>query len=142
VNMRCRNLRLFSLFGLSLIAFFIFLSCGCGSLSHNSSQPAQAPLALSYAVETAVYTQGMAIMANSPTITGGAVTSYSATPPLPAGIILNTSTGVISGTAIKATATTIYPTPSGFRSRRMSRPAPVGHRLPIRKTGLRSGHML
>jgi hypothetical protein len=36
------------------------------------------------------------------------VTSYSSTPPLPAGIVLNASTGVISGTAIKATATTVY----------------------------------
>ncbi|MGA7557944.1 MAG: putative Ig domain-containing protein [Terriglobales bacterium] len=81
--------------------------CGCGG-STGSPAPTQAPTALSYTAGTAVYIQATPITANSPASTGGAVTSYIATPPLPAGIVLNTSTGVISGTAIKATAMTVY----------------------------------
>ena len=66
-----------------------------------------APSGLAYSVNPAVYTMGMAITANTPSSGGGAVTSYSVSPSLPAGLSLNTSTGVISGTptAVKATAT-------------------------------------
>ena len=95
--------------GLSLTAVFLLLFCACGGTGHSPSPtPTQAPSGLVYTPGTATYTQGVAIAANSPASSGGAVTSYSATPPLPAGIVLNTSTGVISGTPIKATATTIY----------------------------------
>ena len=95
--------------GFSLTAVFLLLFCACGGTGHSPSPtPTQAPSGLVYTPGTATYTQGVAIAANSPASTGGAVTSYSATPPLPAGIVLNTSTGVISGTPIKATATTTY----------------------------------
>jgi YVTN family beta-propeller protein len=103
-----RTYKLSNLFALSLTAVFLLLLCGCGGLSRGSPAPAQAPTGLTYTLGTAVYIQGVPITANSPASTGGAVTSYSATPPLPAGIVLNTSTGVISGTAVKATATTVY----------------------------------
>jgi len=56
----------------------------------------------------AAYIQLVPITANSPTSTGGAVSSYSATPPLPDGLVLNTATGVISGTPTKPSVTTIY----------------------------------
>jgi YVTN family beta-propeller protein len=108
VNVRFRNFRRFNLLALSLTAVFLLLFCGCGATGHGAPVQAQAPTGLAYTLGAAVYSQGVPITANSPTSTGGAVTSYSATPPLPAGIVLNTSTGVISGTAIKATATTIY----------------------------------
>ena len=95
--------------GLSLTAVFLLLFCACGGTGHSPSPtPTQAPSGLVYTPGTAVYIQEMPITANSPASSGGAVTSYSATPPLPAGIVLNTSTGVISGTPIKATATTTY----------------------------------
>jgi hypothetical protein len=83
--------------------------CGCAGVSHKSS-PAQtpAPTALTYDDSTAVYTQGIAIAENRPTIIGGVPTSYSATPSLPAGIVLNSTTGVVTGTPIKQTALTIY----------------------------------
>jgi len=76
--------------GLSLIGVLV-LSCGCG-------QGTKAPSALSYSTATAVYTKGVQIAPNSPTSAGGAVTSYSVSPALPAGLTLSTSTGVISGT--------------------------------------------
>ena len=103
-----RTYKLSNLFALSLTAVFLLLLCGCGGISHSSPAPAQAPTGLTYTLGTAVYIQGVPITTNSPASSGGDVTSYSATPPLPAGIVLNTGTGVISGTAIKATATTVY----------------------------------
>jgi len=48
------------------------------------------------------------IAPNSPTSTGGAVTSYSVSPALPAGLSLSTTTGIISGTPATATATASY----------------------------------
>jgi hypothetical protein len=108
VKVRFSKLRMFSSLALSLTTVSLLFFCGCGATSHSAPAPAPAPTGLTYSVGTAVYVQEVPITANSPASTGGAVTSYSATPPLPAGIVLNTSTGVISGTAIKATATTVY----------------------------------
>jgi uncharacterized repeat protein (TIGR01451 family) len=56
------------------------------------------PSALTYAMNPAVYTKGLLIMANSPSSSGGPVVSYSVSPALPLGLALNTSTGVITGT--------------------------------------------
>src|SRR5205807_579911 len=65
-----------------------------------------APSALTYSTNPATYTKATAITADSPSSTGGAVISYAVSPALPAGLSLNTSTGVITGTptALKATA--------------------------------------
>ncbi|HEX5153138.1 MAG TPA: putative Ig domain-containing protein, partial [Parafilimonas sp.] len=52
---------------------------------------------LSYSVTPAVYCTGAAIIGNNPTVTGGSATSYSISPALPAGLILNTNTGAITG---------------------------------------------
>lgn len=57
----------------------------------------QAPTGLSYTTETAVYTVGEVIISNTPHVTG-TVATWSVTPALPAGLTLNTTTGVISGT--------------------------------------------
>lgn len=56
------------------------------------------PSTVAYPVDPAIYTAGTAIAPNAPTTSGGAPTSFSVTPALPAGLSLNTSTGVISGT--------------------------------------------
>ncbi|GGA67783.1 hypothetical protein GCM10008015_05680 [Flavobacterium palustre] len=56
-----------------------------------------APSALSYSTPN-VFTKGTAITALNPTVSGGAVVSYSVSPALPAGLSLDTTTGVISGT--------------------------------------------
>lgn len=107
MNRRFRSFRLLNFLALSLTAAFLLFFGGCGGVSHKPV-PMQAPANLTYTPGTAVYIQGTPIPANSPTSTGGALTSYSVTPPLPGGLFLSTSTGVISGTAVKATALTIY----------------------------------
>ena len=72
-----------------------------------------APSGLAYSVNPAVYTVGVAITANTPSSSGGAVTSYSVSPPLPAGLSLNTSTGVVSGTPTAVTSAATYTVTAG-----------------------------
>src|SRR5271157_439142 len=92
--------------GLFLTAVSL-LFCGCGGGPSAVIAP-QPPSALSYTTATAVYIKGTAITPNSPTSSGGAVTAYSVSPALPAGLSLNTSTGVITGTPTAVTATASY----------------------------------
>ena len=74
----------------------------------TTAPPVAAPSALGYSSNPAIYTTGSAITSNTPTSTGGAVVSYSVSPTLPAGLTLNTSTGVISGTPTTLTAAANY----------------------------------
>jgi subtilisin-like proprotein convertase family protein len=67
-----------------------------------------APSALSYSSNPATYTKDSAITNNTPTSSGGAVVSYAVSPALPAGLTLNTSTGIISGTPTTLTAAADY----------------------------------
>jgi hypothetical protein len=55
------------------------------------------PAGLSY-TSPVVYMTGQAITPNSPTSLGGAITHYSIVPALPAGLALDATTGIISGT--------------------------------------------
>src|SRR5208337_1028055 len=92
--------------GLILTAVSL-LFCGCGGGPSAVITP-QPPSALSYTTATAVYIKGTAITPNSPTSSGGAVTAYSVSPALPAGLSLSTSTGIITGTPTAVTATASY----------------------------------
>jgi uncharacterized repeat protein (TIGR01451 family) len=67
-----------------------------------------APTGLAYLTNPAVYSKDVAISNNTPSNGGGAVVSYAAAPPLPAGLSLNPATGVISGTPTAITATASY----------------------------------
>jgi hypothetical protein len=60
-----------------------------------------------YNPDTTVYTAGLPVT-NTPTFTGRAPTAFSVAPALPAGISLNATTGVISGTPAAATAIANY----------------------------------
>lgn len=64
------------------------------------------PADLTYPLNPAVYDQGVAISPNVPTHGGGAVDSYTVNPELPAGLVLDPVTGILSGlpTALASTA--------------------------------------
>ena len=66
------------------------------------------PVNLTYSTNPATYVTGTAITPNTPSQTGGAVASYSVSPALPAGLTLNTVSGVITGTPTTATAAASY----------------------------------
>ncbi len=66
-----------------------------------------APSGLSYSSSTVAATVGVAIANDTPTVTGS-VTTWSISPSLPAGLGLDTSSGIISGTPTAASAQTSY----------------------------------
>jgi len=73
------------------------------------------PSTLSYTGAT-TFTKGTAIASLSPSVSGGAVTQYSIAPSLPQGLVLDPSTGVLSGTPtalMAASSFTITATNSG-----------------------------
>jgi hypothetical protein len=80
-----------------LAAMLLLAGCSSGSPSIQPPVP-------SYPTTAAVYTKGTAIAPDTPTNTGGSATSYAVAPPLPAGLTLSTTTGVISGTPTAVTA--------------------------------------
>jgi polyhydroxybutyrate depolymerase len=99
----------------ALIAVLLGLvACGGGgdsssSSSSNSSSSASsvtAPSALAYA-SPQTFIVGTAIATLSPTVTG-VVASYSVSPALPAGLLLNASSGSITGTPTAVTTTASY----------------------------------
>jgi hypothetical protein len=67
-----------------------------------------APSALTYSTNPAVYTRGLPITNDTPSNSGGTVTSYTTTPPLPSGLSLDGATGIVSGTPAVVSSTTSY----------------------------------
>jgi hypothetical protein len=80
-------------------------ACGGSSSSTAGGTP---PSDLTYSSNPATYVVGVAITANTPSSHGGAATSYSVSPALPAGLTLDTSTGVIGGRPTAVTPRTDY----------------------------------
>jgi alpha-tubulin suppressor-like RCC1 family protein len=81
-------------------------ACSGGGASDPASSTA--PAGLNYSANPVVYTVGIPITANTPSSSGGSVTSYSVSPALPAGLTLNTATGVLSGTPTAAIPAAVY----------------------------------
>ncbi len=67
-----------------------------------------APTSLTYTNLNPTYVKNTAIIANVPSNTGGAATSYSIDGTLPTGLNFDTSTGIISGTPSSAGGPTVY----------------------------------
>ncbi len=66
------------------------------------------PTGLIYTLNSAVYTKNTAIVANTPSSSGGSVVSYAVTPALPAGLSLSSTTGQITGTPSAIAALASY----------------------------------
>ncbi|HWB64227.1 MAG TPA: putative Ig domain-containing protein, partial [Chitinophagales bacterium] len=82
---------------------------GCSSTTATVNITVQtAATTLSYTIQNPTYCTGNTIASNSPTTNAGGTKTYSVTPALPAGLSLNTSTGVITGTPTTVTATANY----------------------------------
>ncbi|MBS1960622.1 MAG: putative Ig domain-containing protein [Bdellovibrionales bacterium] len=83
-------------------------SGGAATVSLSITVNDIAPTMLAYNQAIAFYVVGTAITANSPANAGGFISTYSVNPALPAGLVLNTSSGVISGTPTAAAAAKDY----------------------------------
>ena len=68
----------------------------------------EAPSSISYSGSPFTLTNNTAMTSVTPTSTGGPVVSWTISPALPAGLVLDTSTGEISGTPIVVSASTTY----------------------------------
>jgi len=90
---------------IAMCALLSLLLVACGGGGGGSNQPAP-PAGLGYPAPPN-YTINVAITALNPTV-NGSVTSYTISPALPAGLSLNTTTGVISGTPTSLQASTNY----------------------------------
>ncbi len=89
----------------------VFLSFyGWASVIHSQERAStlKAPSGLRYGTPSATYVVGKAIKANTPTSSGGTVSSYSVIPTLPWGLSLNSKSGVIRGTPTVATERADY----------------------------------
>ena len=94
--------------GVLILTLLLLASCGGGGGDNPQPLPTPipAPSGLSYS-SPQVLTVGQAMSALNPTVTG-TVTSYAASPALPTGLSLNTTSGVISGTPSAVAAATNY----------------------------------
>lgn len=91
-----------------LLLLLLLVVAACGDCGSDGDDPPDLPSGLTYLTNSAVYTVGTAIANNTPSNSGGAVTSYSVAPALPTGLSLNTTTGVISGTPSSVAVTATY----------------------------------
>ena len=82
----------------------VLLAAGCSGGGSGDSPPAG--LALRDA--SVVYAQGQEIVPNTPTSSGGHITLYSVSPPLPAGLSLDPQTGAITGTPTDLSHATVF----------------------------------
>src|SRR6185295_1402251 len=69
---------------------------------------AVAPDTLDYLDSSIIYVTGMAITPNTPIASGGEITQYSVSPALPAGLVLDPQTGIITGTPTTVTPPAVF----------------------------------
>ena len=96
---------------LSSSDYTITATNAAGSLSANLNITvnATAPSNLVYSSTSYKFGVGLASTTVTPTVSsGGQTVTYSVDPPLPDGLVINTSTGVISGTPTTGTVSTSY----------------------------------
>ena len=83
-------------------------SAGSYSTSFSLTSQHVAPYDLVYSPENMTLTKGTAMTTNTPSVSGGTITSWEISPSVPTGLSFSTSTGAISGTptVLQTTATT------------------------------------
>jgi hypothetical protein len=86
-----------------VLPLFLLVLSACGGGGGGGGSGSSPPMALSYS-QPPTYTVGQAIAPLNPTVEGN-VSSYSISPALPAGLSLNTESGVISGTPASGSVT-------------------------------------
>jgi glucose/arabinose dehydrogenase len=97
-------------FALGLTALLLAAACGGGGASPATMPPAPpvgSPSALQYATNPCHYRVGEAIPANVPSVVGS-VTTWSIAPALPAGLVLDSADGTVSGTPLTESAPASY----------------------------------
>ncbi|MBB3176354.1 hypothetical protein FHW64_000737 [Variovorax sp. Sphag1AA] len=84
------------------VSFTVTASNGAGSTHavlaiEVRDLPVVAPISLSYQQSAAIYAAGRAVEPNHPHSTGGPITTFAVAPPLPQGLSIDASSGVIAG---------------------------------------------
>ncbi|MFQ5654724.1 MAG: Ig domain-containing protein [Planctomycetota bacterium] len=83
----------------ALLGMLLLLGSGCGGGGGGGGGGLPlAPGNLSYLFQVATYFSGVAIQPNTPSFTGGIPDEFTVAPALPAGLILDPTSGIISGT--------------------------------------------
>jgi len=85
-----------------LLALVTLLGCGGGSA------PPPAPSGLAYGSNPAVYTLGQAVAPNRPAWSGGEIRTFSVAPSLPAGLVLDPASGILTGTPTTLKPAAVY----------------------------------
>ncbi len=80
------------------VLLYLATAVACGGGGGGGTPPSSPPTDLQYAQDVIAYREGAAITPNTATVGGGAPTSFTSIPPLPAGLSLDQTTGAISGT--------------------------------------------
>jgi len=81
---------------------------GCGHSSTSVDGGTGSSTRLGYAANPAIYRVNAAIEANAPSVEGIVPTQFTVTPNLPAGLTLDSNTGVLTGTPTALTPTSDY----------------------------------
>jgi hypothetical protein len=95
--------------GLPMVLAMLAAGCGgSGGGSFGFNVTPAPPAGLTYHDASVVYAQGNRIVPDRPTASGGPITHYTLQPPLPAGLSLDSQSGVITGTPASTSNATIY----------------------------------
>ncbi len=89
-------------------ALLALMLAACGGGGGAAGPTPDAPTNLSYDDANPTYRTDAPIVPNSPSTLGGTPTSYTVNPPLPAGLVLNPATGVVSGSPSSAAPAAPY----------------------------------
>ena len=89
-----------------LVAVALGLLAGCGGGGGGGSPPP--PTGLTYANPAASFRVGVTGPADVPTIGGGLSNTFTISPPLPAGLTIGSTSGIINGAPLGTSPTTTY----------------------------------